>query len=57
MESHFETAAANAANYVPLSPISHLNRAAIVHGSRPAVVYGDIRHDWHTFAGQVIVED
>ena len=38
---------------MPLSPISHLNRAAAVHGERPAVVYGDLRYDWRTFADRV----
>ncbi len=53
MQTHFEASAANAANYVPLSPVSHLNRAAVVHRSRPAVVYGDLRYDWQTFAERV----
>ncbi len=53
MQSNFETAARVAANYVPLSPISHLNRAAAVHGPREAVVYGEERYDWATFAARV----
>lgn len=53
MHVNFEAAKANPANYVPLSPISHLNRAAAVHGARPAVVYGDLRRDWRTLAGRV----
>ena len=53
MQQHFEAGAANGANFVPLSPISHLNRAAVVHAARPAVVYGDTRYDWHTFAQRV----
>ena len=32
-----------AANYVPLTPLSHLQRAALVFTDREAVVYGDIR--------------
>ena len=32
-----------AANYVPLSPLSHLVRAADVFANHPAVVYGDHR--------------
>jgi fatty-acyl-CoA synthase len=31
------------ANYVPLTPLSHLRRAADVFANRPAVVYGDHR--------------
>lgn len=41
------------ANFVPLSPVSHLNRAAAVHGRRTAVVYGDERYDYATFADRV----
>ena len=32
-----------AANYVPLSPLSHLQRAKSVFANRTAVVYGDHR--------------
>src|SRR5680860_96220 len=53
MRAHFEAGAANAANYVPLSPISHLNRAAKVHGPRLAVAYGDLRYDYQTLAKRV----
>lgn len=31
------------ANYVPLTPLSHLRRAAHVFAGRPAVIYGDHR--------------
>ena len=31
------------ANYVPLTPLSHLNRAAVVFADREALIYGDIR--------------
>lgn len=34
------------ANYVPLSPISFLERSAIVYRDRPSVVYGDIIYTW-----------
>lgn len=53
MLKHFDALASNAANYVPLSPISHLNRAARVHATRPAVVYGDLRYDYQTLATRV----
>lgn len=53
MQAHYNKGTANRANYVPLSPISNLNRAAAVHGPRPAVVYGDVRYDWRTFAERV----
>jgi fatty-acyl-CoA synthase len=36
----------NAANYVPLSPISFLLRSASVYPDRLAVVYGERRYSW-----------
>jgi fatty-acyl-CoA synthase len=36
----------NAANFVPLSPIGFLLRAAAVYPELPAVVYGGRRYDW-----------
>ncbi|CAN0602898.1 unnamed protein product, partial [Ectocarpus sp. 12 AP-2014] len=48
-----DTGTGNAANYVPLTPISFLNRAAAVHGTRPAMVCGERRYDWQTFARRV----
>lgn len=32
-----------AANYAPLTPISFIERAAVVYGGRAAVVYGETR--------------
>ncbi|MDY0873716.1 AMP-binding protein [Dongia rigui] len=37
---------ANAANFVPLSPLSHLARAADLWPDRAAVIYGDRRYTW-----------
>lgn len=37
---------ANAANYVPLSPVSFIERAAVVHPDMLAVVHGDVRRTW-----------
>jgi fatty-acyl-CoA synthase len=34
------------ANYVPLTPIDFIARAADVYGERLAVVYGDVRRTW-----------
>lgn len=34
------------ANYVPLTPIDFIARAAEVYGERPAMVYGDVRRNW-----------
>lgn len=53
MQEHFEAESKFAANYVPLSPLSHLNRAARVHSARPAVIYGDRRYDFATLADRV----
>ena len=53
MHNQFEAQAANQANYVPLTPMSHLNRAAVVHASRPAIAYGKMRLDWDGFAQRV----
>ncbi|KAL9238099.1 hypothetical protein vseg_012570 [Gypsophila vaccaria] len=37
------------ANYVPLSPISFLERAALVYSDKPSVVYGNVSYTWgHT---------
>ncbi len=46
MQKHFEAMEKTAANHVPLSPLSFLNRAAALHGDRTAVIYGDLRRDW-----------
>ena len=47
---------ANAANFVPLSPISMLRRAAMVYGDKPAVCYGDRSLSWReVFARSVNV--
>ena len=40
----------NAANYVPLSPLSFLSRAAAVHPDRMAVVHGGHRATWRQTA-------
>ncbi|XP_024975854.1 probable acyl-activating enzyme 1, peroxisomal [Cynara cardunculus var. scolymus] len=35
------------ANYVPLTPISFLERASFVYGKSPSVIYGDIVYTWN----------
>ena len=35
-----------AANYLPLTPLSFLERAALVHPDRPAVLYGPVTRTW-----------
>ena len=34
------------ANYVPLSPVSFLERASVVYGDKVSIVYGDFRFSW-----------
>ena len=46
MREHFEAFDQVAANHVPLSPISFLNRAEDLHRDREAHVYGSIRRTW-----------
>lgn len=46
MQEHYNKFSKLAANYIPLSPISFLNRAESLHGSRTAVIYGDLRRNW-----------
>jgi len=36
----------NPANYVPLSPVSFVERTAEVYGDLPAIVHGARRYDW-----------
>ena len=42
-----------AANYVPLTPLSHLSRAAKVWPDRDALVYGDIRRTYAQYHARV----
>ncbi|MDU8944701.1 AMP-binding protein [Ovoidimarina sediminis] len=46
MKTHFEALPPNGANHVPLSPVSFLKRAALVHAPHTATVQGDIRRSW-----------
>ncbi|KAL3723647.1 hypothetical protein ACJRO7_035764 [Eucalyptus globulus] len=34
------------ANYVPLTPISFLERAAFVYGNKVSIIYGNTRYTW-----------
>jgi fatty-acyl-CoA synthase len=45
--------AKRAANYVPLTPLSHLNRARGVFPDREAVVYGNIRRTYAEYHARV----
>ena len=42
--------APHAANFVPLSPISFLERAALVYPDRPSVIHGERRFTWRETA-------
>ena len=47
MPTDFDTGLArNAANFVPLTPIEFLARAADVYGDRLAIVHGSVRQNW-----------
>jgi fatty-acyl-CoA synthase len=43
----------NAANYVPLSPVAFLERAADVHPDKVAVVHGELRYTYAQFRERV----
>ncbi len=42
-----------AANYVPLTPLSHLQRAALIFADRQALVYGQTRHTYAEYYKRV----
>jgi fatty-acyl-CoA synthase len=46
MLEHFQKLTPNAANFVPLSPVSFLRRAADVYADRRAVAYGGVQRTW-----------
>jgi fatty-acyl-CoA synthase len=46
MSIYDESLDKNAANYVPLSPVSFVERSAEVYGDLPAVVHGNRRYSW-----------
>ncbi len=41
------------ANFVPLTPLSHLNRAALVFPDHPALIYGDRRYNYRDYHARV----
>jgi fatty-acyl-CoA synthase len=43
----------NAANYVPLTPVSFLRRAAEIYPDKIAVIHGEHRHTYREFAARV----
>ncbi|EPX85447.1 AMP-binding protein [Salipiger mucosus] len=53
MQENFSALDRAAANYVPLSPVSFLERAAEVHADVVAVVHGDTRRSWANTADRV----
>jgi len=36
----------NAANYVPLSPLSFIKRTALVYPTKTSIVYGERKYNW-----------
>lgn len=53
MQANYEAFGKTDANYVSLSPVSFLSRAEALHGSRTAVIYGDVRRDWTETAQRI----
>ncbi|KAF7130091.1 hypothetical protein RHSIM_Rhsim10G0200000 [Rhododendron simsii] len=43
------------ANYVPLSPISFLERAAFVYGDKVSIIYGNTRYSWRETHGRCLL--
>jgi fatty-acyl-CoA synthase len=46
MHQHYQELSKNAANYIPLSPLSFLARTADIFGDRTAVIYEDRHYSW-----------
>ncbi|WP_420334675.1 AMP-binding protein [Roseibium sp.] len=46
MKEHYEALPKHAANHVPLSPLSFLERTAAIFPDRTALVYNDLRFTW-----------
>ncbi|XP_060207819.1 butanoate--CoA ligase AAE1-like isoform X1 [Lycium barbarum] len=42
------------ANYVPLSPISFLERSAVVYGNRVSIIYEDVKFTWAETRGRCL---
>ena len=53
MQENYEKFDKVSANFVPLSPVSFLNRAEALHGARTAVIYGDLQRSWAEMAARV----
>ncbi|MDE0212336.1 MAG: AMP-binding protein, partial [Boseongicola sp.] len=53
MQENYEKFDKDSANFVPLSPVSFLNRAEALHGARTAVIYGEQQRSWAEMATRV----
>lgn len=42
----------NPANYQPLSPLGYLQRAALIHPDKTAIIHGDLRRSYRDFYGR-----
>ncbi|MBT6567151.1 MAG: AMP-binding protein, partial [Candidatus Puniceispirillum sp.] len=52
MHQHYEALEKNKANYVPLSPLSFIQRTADLFGDRTALIYGARRYSWSETYGR-----
>lgn len=46
MKEHYDAFSRQAANYVPLSPLSFLERTAAIFPARTAIIYNERRYSW-----------
>ena len=53
MKAHFEALEKNRANFVPLTPVSFLDRTADLFSERTAVIYGGLQFNWTQVASRV----
>ena len=53
MRAHFDAPQWGEANHVALSPLSFLQRAAIVYGNLPASTFGGVTRTWAEVALRV----
>lgn len=53
MQSHFDAAQFDTANFVPLSPLSFLQRAALVYADKPATSFDGTTRTWAEVARRI----
>ena len=52
MHQHYEALWKDKANYVPLSPLSFIQRTTSMFGDRTALIYGERRYSWSETYGR-----